>query len=196
METTIKSLVMEFFMNHPKQEFKHAPVVEWVTAQYLQERGKQPQDVRVAVRDLHRDDVLIKVRRGVYKYDPNYDRDGESKDFPNSVKQAIFKRDNYRCVFCGHGREEGIEIAADHIKPRSKDGSNTLENGQTLCYQHNSMKKNYSQTEAGKRFFIKIYESAMKIDDTKMIAFCQLVFDAYDKHDIDGHIKRPEKQPS
>ena len=80
MEPTIKSLIMEFFMNHPKQEFKHAPVVEWVTGQYLQERGKQPQDVRVAVRDLHRNDELIKVRRGVYKYDPNYDSDSESTE--------------------------------------------------------------------------------------------------------------------
>ena len=56
------------------------------------------------------------------------------------------------------------------------------------------MKKNYSQTEAGKRFFIKIYESALKNDDTEMIAFCKSVFNAYDKHNVDGHIIRPDQR--
>jgi len=42
------------------------------------------------------------------------------------------------------------------------------------------MKKNYSQTEVGKRYFIKTYEKAVDNKDKKMVQFCKRVFDAYD----------------
>ncbi len=193
MAKTIEELILNFFMNHPKIEFRHAPVDEWVTAQYIMENeGKSPpQDVRRAVRRLAEIGKLIKVRRGIFKYDPDYDHEADLQEFPPSVKQAIFQRDNYRCVVCNLGQEDGVEIAADHKIPKSRGGTNTLENGETLCITHNNMKKNYTQTEAGKRFFIHIYESALQNRDEKMIAFCRAVFDAYDEHDVNGHIARP-----
>ena len=57
--------------------------------------------------------------------------------------------------------------------------------------EHNLLKKNYSQTEAGKRYFIKMYETAARNNDERMIKFCKDIFDLYDKHKINGHIKRP-----
>lgn len=53
------------------------------------------------------------------------------------------------------------------------------------------MKKNYSQTEAGKRYFIKIYEQAVRKNDEKMIQFSRCVFDCYDIHGVNHHISRP-----
>ena len=194
MAKTIKGLIMEYFENHPNQCVKAGTVGEWVSEQYFKAHGRYPNSVDTNINMLHHDGKLIHPKYGIYKYDPDFEREGEFKDFPKSVKQDIFRTDGYKCVICGLGEKDGVNIDADHKIARSKGGSNTLENGQTLCRKHNTLKKDYSQTEAGKRFFIKIYESAMKIDDTKMIAFCQLVFDVYDKHDIDGHIKRPEKQ--
>ena len=66
-----------------------------------------------------------------------------------------------------------------------------MENRQTLCMEHNLIKKNYSQTEAGKRYFIGFYKQALSIGDEKMIKFCRDVFDIYDEHQINGHIERP-----
>ena len=187
---------MDFFMQHPNQEFKTTTVEDdWVTEQYFKEHGKIPKSVSTNIADLYSKGRLIRVRTGVYKYDPDYDHEGEFKDFPESVKEAIFRRDGYKCVICGLGEQDGVKIAADHKIARSKGGRNILENGQTLCYKHNSLKKNYSQTEAGKRFFIKIYGAAQKIDDTQMIAFCKAVFDVYDKHALDEHIRRPDHRP-
>lgn len=60
-----------------------------------------------------------------------------------------------------------------------------------MCAEHNLLKKNYSQTEAGKRYFIKIYETAVAIGDERMLRFCREVFDVYDKECINGHIPRP-----
>ena len=53
------------------------------------------------------------------------------------------------------------------------------------------MKKNYSQTEAGKKYFIKIYKQAVRSGDEKMVKFCKDVFDIYDKYRVNGHIPRP-----
>ena len=189
---TIRQLVIDFFTNHPNMEFEHAPVVDWVTEQRVAMGYNPPRDIWRMVRQLHQDGMLIQVEKGIYKYDPKYEHDTELQDFPEAVKRAIFERDNYRCVVCNLGREDGVSLAADHKKPKSKGGTNTLENGQTLCYKHNSMKKNYSQTEAGKRFFIHTYEMAVENQDEAMMAFCQAVFDTYEEHDMNGHIERTD----
>ena len=194
MRKSISDLIMEYFRAHPKQDLEHGPVVDWVEEQYFAFTGKKSRDTWRAIRKLHQQGELIKVKKGVYRYDPDKVHSETLFDFPATVKQAIFKRDNYRCVVCGLGRKDGVEICADHIIPKDKGGTNTPENGQTLCAQHNLIKKNYSQTEAGKRYFIKMYEMAVKINDKRVIAFCKQVFDVYNHHKIDTHIPRPDKK--
>ncbi len=124
-------------------------------------------------------------------YDPDHVDNKELWEFPPKVKEAILKRDGYRCVVCGRGEADGVELVVDHIKPKDKGGTNDINNGQTLCMEHNLLKKNYSQTEAGKRYFIKIYKKAVAQKDEKMIKFCKTIFDAYDEFKINGHIPRP-----
>ncbi len=134
---------------------------------------------------------LIKDKKGIYLYDPDHINEVELFDFPPNVKEEIFKRDNYRCVVCGRGIADGVELCADHLKPKDKGGDNSIDNGQTLCMEHNLIKKNYSQTEAGKRYFIKMYKQAKAKHDEKIIGFCKCVFECYDRHGINGHIPRP-----
>lgn len=191
MPKTISNLIMEYFRAHPKQDLEHAPVVDWVEEQYLNLYGRKPRDPWRAIRRLYQEGKLIKVKKGVYRYDPDYVRGVKLFEFPQDVKEKIFERDNFRCVVCGRGRKDGIEIHADHIVPMDRGGTNTLENGQTLCSEHNLMKKNYSQTEAGKRYFIKMYKMAVIKGDKRMIKFCKDVFNAYNRHKINLHIPRP-----
>lgn len=192
MAKTIRELVLEYFKKHPNEELPHGPVVDWVTEQYEKEHGSPPRDPWRSIRQLHQDGKLIKVKMGVYKYDPSYVHEVVLFEFSPRDREAIFERDGYRCVVCGRGKEDGVELAADHIKPKDRGGTNTIENGQTLCYEHNLRKSNYSQTEAGKRYFIRMYQTALKSQDEKVIAFCQAVFDVYDAHDVNGHIDRPD----
>ena len=191
---SISQLVLEYFMTHPNKDLTHGPVVDWVEKEYIKLGGTKPRDTWRAIRQLHQDGKLIKVGKGIYRYDPNYVREVELFEFPPQIKEAIFRGDNYRCVVCNRGIRDGVEICADHIKPKDLGGTNTADNGQTLCTEHNLLKKNYSQTEAGKRYFIKTYENAMAIGDDKMIKFCREVFDVYDKHGINGHIPRPDRE--
>ena len=193
-EKSISELVLEYFKTHPNEDLEHGPVVDWVEKQYVKLVGRKPRDPWRAIRKLHQEGKLIKVEKGVYRYDPSHVKKVELFDFPPEIREEIFRRDNYKCVVCGRGREDGVEICADHKIPKDLGGSNMLDNAQTLCAEHNLLKKNYSQTEAGKRYFTKIYEDAITIGDERMIKFCQEVFDVYDKHGINSHIPRPNRK--
>lgn len=188
---SIADLIMEYFRMHPKQDLHHAPVVDWVEEKYLNLYNKKPRDTWRGIRRLYQEGILIKVTKGVYRYDPDLIQIKELPDFPPDVKEAIFRRDGYKCVVCGRGRKDGMEIQADHKIPIDKGGTNTLSNGQTLCSEHNFLKKNYSQTEFGKRFLIKLYKDAVKKKDKSMIKFCTDIFDIYNKYRVNTHIPRP-----
>lgn len=193
-KTTINDLIIEYFRMNAKRDLEHGPVVDWVEEQYLKLYGKKPRDTWRSIRRLHQEGILIKVRKGVYRYDPDIIQHRELYEFPSKVKEAIFKNDNYKCVVCGRGRGDGVEIHADHRIPMDKGGTNSLDNGQTLCSEHNFLKKNYSQTEFGKRFFIRLYNDALTKDDKRMVKFCKEILDIYDKYDIDKHIKKSNNE--
>jgi len=65
------------------------------------------------------------------------------KTIPLNVRWQVLKRDNYTCVKCGKspGKDHTIELEIDHIIPISKNGSNEVENLQTLCHECNQGKK-------------------------------------------------------
>ncbi len=187
-EMSQMDLVMEFYKNYPKREIPHPEIVDWVTAEWRKRTGKVFRDPDRAIRKLSQEGQLIKISKGVYKYDPDFVRNKELEDFTGVQKEAIFKRDNYRCVICGRGRVDGVEIQADHIRPKDLGGEATIENGQTLCAQHNFQKKNYKQTETGKKMFIRLYELAKSLKDKRLKKFCADVLEVYEKNNINGHI--------
>ncbi len=187
-EATQSDLIMEYFKKNPKREIKHPEIVDWVFMEYKKRTGMVFRDPDRAIRKLSQEGQLIKISKGVYKYDPDFIQNKELEDFTEAQKEAIFKRDSYRCVICGKGRADGIDIHADHIKPKDFGGAATIENGQTLCAQHNFQKKNYKQTETGKKMFIRLYELAKSNKDEKLLKFCKEILEIYEKNNINGHI--------
>lgn len=186
---TISELLIEYFKAHPNEEIEHGPVVDWVSEQWLQENPKPPRDPWRSIRSLHERGFLVKVRKGIYKYDPDLVRSFILEDFTPEQKEEIFKRDEYKCVECGLGRREGLEIQVDHIISKSRGGKAEIVNGQTLCSIHNYQKKNYGQTQTGKRMFMRLYELAKARGDIAIVQFCKEILEVYDKHKINGHIK-------
>ena len=166
----------------------HGPVVDWVETRYKRLYKKKPRDTWRSIRNLHEIGFLIKVKKGIYRYDPDAVRQRELDDFTPEQKEQILKRDGYKCVICGRGRKDGIELHVDHIKPKYLGGKSTIENGQTLCAQHNFIKKTLRQTETGKKMFIRLYELAKKEKNEELKKFCADILETYEKHNINDHI--------
>lgn len=181
-------LVMEYFMKNPNRPIAHPEVVDWLTSEYPKRTGKIFRDPDRAIRKLAQEGKLVKLGKGLYKYDPNLVTNPELEDFTSAQKQRIFKRDNYRCVICGKGQCDGVEIHADHIKPKDLGGRATIENGQTLCATHNFRKKNYKQTETGKKMFIRLYEFSKSEGDRETEEFCRYILEVFEEYKVNDHI--------
>ena len=187
-EITQMDLVKEYFIKHPKKDIPHPKVVDWVVTEWKKRKGEVFRDPDRAIRSLYQRGFLIKVERGVYRYDPNLVKNKKQEDFTTTQKKMILEKDNYKCVVCGKGRKDGVELHIDHIIPKDKGGKATIENGQTLCSQHNFLKKNLNQTETAKKMFIHLYELTKVKGETTLNKFSVDILKTFEKYGINGHI--------
>ncbi len=186
---SINDLIMEYFQEHPGEDMEHGPVVDYVQAEYQRLYQRTPRDPWRAIRALHQKGVLIEVRNGIYRYDPEAVVERTLEDFTPEQRREILERDNYSCVECGRGERDGMTLHVDHIKARNLGGKAEIGNGQTLCAQHNFMKKQMNQTQAGKRMFIRLYEVAKREGNEELMRFCEDILETYERHGINGHIE-------
>ena len=61
------------------------------------------------------------------------------------TRENVFKRDGFKCQYCGTKRE----LTIDHLIPKAKGGTTSWNNLVTACKKCNSLKGNYSPEEAG-----------------------------------------------
>ena len=61
---------------------------------------------------------------------------------PDSVREYVYKRNNYQCQSCGKTNQE-TQLSIDHIIPLAQGGSNDISNLQTLCLSCNQSKKHH-----------------------------------------------------
>ena len=188
---SLSNLVLDYFQKHPRQDLRHNDWIDEVSEQYRRLNNKEnlPRDPWRAARKLHQDGYLIKIGKGVYRYDPEYVHNPKYEDFTAAQKRRILETGEYRCARCGRGLAEGVELHIDHIKPKDQGGKATLENGQILCAEHNFLKKNLNATESGKRMFINLYEVAKREESDKFVAFTREILEVFDKFDVNGHIE-------
>ena len=52
----------------------------------------------------------------------------------------IFVRDNFACVYCGMGPNDGAKLSIDHIVPSARGGSDECDNLATACLSCNTGK--------------------------------------------------------
>ena len=185
--------VRSYFLQRPMEIISHVKAKADLEAAYLTVMGKRLEDSDRAIRKLHGDGFLEKIAKGQYMYNPETSGKKEFDEFTQSEKNEILKRDGFKCVVCGLGRENGLDLHIDHIKPRSLGGQGTVENGQVLCAPHNFIKKNLSQTETGKKGFIRLLELIRTTPDdpiaSQLEVFLLEVLAVYEKHGINGHIR-------
>lgn len=86
--------------------------------------------------------AVSNVRGGVERFPVV--RFGQRDEIPRDLRRAVYRRDGWRCKFCGrHASEisEGFEL--DHIIPWSAGGSDRSDNLRSLCGWHNEERSNY-----------------------------------------------------
>jgi len=154
---------------------------------YQQRFGKFCRDPDRAIRKLHDVGLLIKVSKGIYRFEPDAVSANIVDDFTEERKMTVRRRDEQRCVVCGLGEADGIELQVDHITPRSKGGRAEIENAQTLCGSHNYRKNNLGQLELGSRMFQRLRAQAKSTDQihsesSKVVSFCDEVIEIYKKY--------------
>ena len=182
------ALIFSYYQERPGRAIQHPEVVDWAVAEWSRLTGEVLRDPDRAIRKLHELGRLQKLEQGVYRYDPELDTEYLPNEFSDEQKAYVLHRDDYKCVICGAGRESGTSLHVDHVKPRSKGGRATIENGQTLCSMHNMRKKNLGQTETGKKMFIRLLEAARSSGDHELAAFIVDVLRTYETHGINSHI--------
>lgn len=182
-------LLLEYYKQNPNRSIEHPEIVDWTTAEWKKRTGRIFRDPDRGIRQLYQKGYLIKVKKGVYRYEPKKASEKKLDDFSPKLKKAILKRDGYKCVICGSGKREGAELHIDHIKPKDQGGKATLKNGQTLCSRCNFLKKNLKQTETGKKMFVRLYDLAKKEKHKELLRFCSDVLKTYERHNVNGHIK-------
>ena len=185
---TQQDLLRQYFHQHPQRDIPHEEVVDWAIDEWLKLTGKRFRDPDRGVRKLHQYGELVKVSKGVYRYEPSLVHSVDLDNFTPHQKTKILSRDKFRCVQCGRGKMDGVELHVDHIKPRKFGGKSTIVNGQTLCSEHNMLKQTLSQTETGKKMFIRLLSVAKHDGNNKLVDFCEDILATYEKYGINGHI--------
>lgn len=61
------------------------------------------------------------------------------KAISNKTRFEVFKRDSFKCQYCGKSAPEAI-LRCDHIQPVAKGGDNSIMNLITACFECNSGK--------------------------------------------------------
>jgi len=84
-------------------------------------------------------------------------------------RRRIFKRDGYKCGYCGSNRN----LTIDHIIPKSKGGDNSWTNLVTCCNRCNNTKDNKTLEESQMKLKVIPYEptifSAVISEDVEKI---------------------------
>ena len=102
--------------------------------------GKTKNDLLVVLLD-HLTMQAREKRRLEYQ-DRRLANDAEHAKVTRAMRYDVLRRDNFHCVRCGRGKEDGVKLHVDHIVPVSRGGKSVMSNLQTLCENCNCGKGN------------------------------------------------------
>ena len=71
----------------------------------------------------------------------------------HKLRFEIFKRDDFKCVYCGRGAKE-VVLEIDHVNPCALGGNSNIENLVTACKDCNIGKRDFLLNENQEQKFI------------------------------------------
>ncbi len=112
------------------------PVFE-VIVKYESPKGKR---LYTDKKSYSLEEFAERYRAAVFVSDAKEGAEYARRKMTDSLRYDILKRDNFHCVLCGRGPEDGVKLEVDHIIPVSKGGATVRENLRTLCRECNAGK--------------------------------------------------------
>jgi hypothetical protein len=180
-----EAFVYSWFKKNPNRPIPHSESKAAIEASYRRQYGERLEDSDRAIRKLGQEGKLIREAKGIYRYDPAH-RPGKAAKlgFDAATRRRILQRDDYRCVVCGKGVADGVDLQVDHRVPQFKGGKGTLSNGQ---------KKNLDQITFAHKLFTEWHKQLKSSrsrdpEQKKLVAFCEAVLALYKKHGVDEEI--------
>ena len=82
-------LTKEFYINNPLRDIPHNEAVQWLLKEYKKRTGNIFADPDRGIRSLSQKGFLIKVSKGIYRYDPEYVHNRELEDFTQAQKNKF-----------------------------------------------------------------------------------------------------------
>lgn len=80
--TQIETL-KEYYIKHPNKEITHPEIVDWATKTWKKRTGYKFRDPDRGIRSLYEKGFLKKIKKGVYRHDPE---SIVNKDYENFTK--------------------------------------------------------------------------------------------------------------
>lgn len=84
-------LIKQYFIQNPHRDIAHPEIVDWVTAEYERLTNEKFRDPDRAIRKLAQEGFLIKVSKGIYRYEPDAVHKRALEDFTPSQKKRFWK---------------------------------------------------------------------------------------------------------
>ena len=81
------NIIREYFEMNPDVEIHTKDIVDWVSSTYLERTGKIFRDPDRGIRSLYQKGFILKIAKGVYKYDPQYAQNKRQADFTIAQKK-------------------------------------------------------------------------------------------------------------
>jgi CRISPR/Cas system Type II protein with McrA/HNH and RuvC-like nuclease domain len=86
------------------------------------------------------------------------------------LRFEVFKRDGFRCCYCGSSTEEpDVILEVDHIEPVSKGGTDVIDNLVTSCQRCNRGKTNVLLSDIPQTLVTKIEEVKKRQEQLKVL---------------------------
>lgn len=120
----------------------------------------------INIKNYWLEDVSIDIRALTDGYKPYKWQYQKSNRLDENMRKAVIIRDGCKCMECG---KTNCKLEAHYIKPRRKNGSNTLSNLITLC------ESCHQKTEGQEELFADKYYSLIKGHDNKNLKYASHV---------------------
>ena len=88
------------------------------------------------------------------------------------IRFEVFKRDGFKCQYCG-GTPPDCLLEVDHIQPKSKEGSDDINNLITSCFDCNRGKSNVELTRIPQTLFENI--DTLKEQENQLAEYQKLI---------------------